>query len=147
MKNNWLLRNWKWIFALLIGVYLLSRVSVHRGYLEDDKIEAAKLIEQFHARMNAGSFEQIYDDAHPDFQRSTSRGAWIERMTETQRQYGAFASSKTLTMNVVIAAPVQIRAVYESKFEKADAIELFIFLREAKSVRLLTYGIRRTGGL
>jgi len=135
-------QSWIWIgLALILGAVLLSRVTVHRGYIDDDKKRTAEQIDEFHARMNLSRFDQIYDDADPAFRASLKREQWSKHMQETQDRYGAFKNAAPPKVNVVMGAPVQIRAVYTSNFDKGDATELFAFAREGHKLQLLAYGI------
>jgi hypothetical protein len=137
----WFHHNWKWLFGLLLAGLLLSRFTVHFGYVDDDKKQAAKLIEQFHDRMNTERFDEIYEDAHPAFRKSLSKEEWLRQMQENRQQYGPFKMTSSSKINVIMGAPVQIRAAYNSTFEKGEATELFGFAREGHKVQLLIYGI------
>jgi hypothetical protein len=66
----WLRYNWKWMVGLFLAGLVISRFDLHFGYVDEEKKEAVRLIEQFHERMNAEQFEQIYDDADPAFRKS-----------------------------------------------------------------------------
>jgi hypothetical protein len=134
-------RTWIWIAALILGAVLVSRVTVHFGYINDDKKEVAERIDEFHTRMNLMQFDQIYNDADPAFRASLRREEWSKHMQDTRERYGAFRNSAPWKMNVVMGAPVQIRAAYTSNFEKGNATELFAFAREGHRIQLLAYGI------
>jgi hypothetical protein len=139
--QGWVGRNWKWILVLFIAALAVSRFSLHLGYVDQDKNVAAKLIEQFHERINAGRFEEIYDDAHPAFRNALSKQDWLRHMQENRDHYGLFRAAKSSKLNVIMGNPVQIRAAYVSTFDKGDATELFSFAREGQKVQLLIYGI------
>lgn len=143
----WVRRHWKAIVCLIVVGILLSlvpiRFGVHFGYIERDKSETIRLIEQFHARMNAGQIDQVYDDASLALQRSESREAVIGTMRKALDNTGAFESVKSSKIDVVMGAPVEIRAVYNSRFEKGDATEWFVFVIEGSDIRLRTYYVDR----
>ena len=73
----WFQQNWKWIVTLVFACLTISRFTVHFGYIDEDKKQAAKLINQFHDRINAGQFDQIYDDAHATLRNSFTRQEWL----------------------------------------------------------------------
>jgi hypothetical protein len=127
--------------GLLLAGLVLTTFSLHFGYVDEDKKEAARLIEQFHERMNAEQFGEIYDDADPAFRKALGEEEWLRHMQETREQYGRFEMAKSSKLHVLMGAPVQIRAAYNSTFEKGEAKELFSFAREAHKVQLLVYGI------
>ena len=62
-------------------------------------------------------------------------------MQENREQYGLFRAARSSKLNVIMGAPVQIRAAYFSRFDKGDATEQFSFGREGERVQLLIYGI------
>ena len=131
---------------MLLAGLVLSRLSLHLGYVDDDKKQVVRLIEQFHERMNSQQFDEIYNDAHYVFRKSLGREEFIRHMQETRMRYGSFTSLTSSKVNVIIGAPVQIRAAYNSTFEKGEATELFSFVREGHKIQLLIYGVspRRT---
>lgn len=133
-------RNWAWIIGLALSALLLPHM-VHFGYVEKDKRQATQIIEQFHSRMNAGQFDDIYDDANGMFQNSTSREEFTKYMRKHQEQYGAFKDVASSRLDVIIEAPVRIRAACKSHFEKRDAIELFAFIREGDEIKLSFYSL------
>src|SRR6478735_3732705 len=140
-RHRWWRRNWKWILGLLVAALILSRFSLHFGYIDEDKKEAVELIERFHQQMNAGRFEEMYEGAHPAFQSALTKREWVRHMQESRAQYGLFIVAKSSKLNVIMGAPVQIRAAYLSSFGKGEATELFSFARDGHNVRLLIYGI------
>lgn len=127
--------------TLVLGL-LLSCTSVRFGYLEDDKNAAVNAITHFHARLNAGQFDQIYDTAHSSLQKSQSREQLTAAMQETKNQFGRFQLVTFSEMKVIPGRPVEVRAVYNSTFEKGAATELFRFVRlDGKTAQLVQYQI------
>jgi len=66
-------------------------------------------------------------------------------MREVRAQYGRFKSARTSRLNLLMGNPIQIRAAYNSTFEKGQATELFGFAGEQNRVQLLIYGISADG--
>jgi hypothetical protein len=62
-------------------------------------------------------------------------------MQATRARFGEFRQVTDSEMNVIVHAPVEIRAAYNSKFEKGDATELFVFLRRGNQIKLAMYQI------
>ena len=141
-QKGWLRRNWKWGIVLILAAIVVSRFTFHVGYIDQDKSEALKQIGQFHERMNAERFDDIYDSADPALKSVLSREDFLKRMQETRERFGNFRTVKASKLNVVMGAPVQTRAACYSSFEKADATELFSFAREGHQLQLLIYGIK-----
>jgi hypothetical protein len=60
-------------------------------------------------------------------------------MQQINQNYGAFQRVESSKVEVVMSAPVEIRAVYDSVFEKGRATEWFVFVIEGNDIRLRTY--------
>jgi ribosomal protein S27AE len=146
------LGNPKWIAILIfsvLAVFLLLgfgthflRFTLHAGYVDEEKKLAVEKIELFHERMNAGHFDEMYDDAHPAFRHALSRQEWLRHMQETREQYGLYRARRVSTLDVIMGAPVQVHVVYDSTFEKGDATERFSFARDGDKFQLLIYGVQ-----
>ncbi len=140
-QKGWLRRNWKWGVLLILAAIVVSRFTFHVGYVDEDKREAVEMIGQFHQRMNAGRFDDIYDELDPAFKKALSREDFLKHMQETSEQYGQFRAVKASKLNVIMGAPVQTRAGCYSIFEKGEATEFFSYSREGHHLQLLIYGI------
>ena len=111
------------------------------GYIEDDKREALSAIESFHSRLSSGQYAAIYDASDPALQQTGSREQLIAAMQATKARFGEFRQVTDSEINVIVRAPVEIRAAYNSKFEKGEATELFLFLRRGDQIKLAMYQI------
>jgi hypothetical protein len=111
------------------------------GFLEEDKDLTVKAIDQLHNRLNLGRFDEIYGNTSEAYRTSRKRHDALEAMKLTRVQFGAFREATHTAVSVIVGAPVRIRAVYNSTFEKGDATELFVFLKEAEGPRLADYQI------
>jgi hypothetical protein len=60
-------------------------------------------------------------------------------MQQINQNYGAFRRVESSKVEVAMSAPVEIRAVYDSVFEKGRATEWFVFVIEGNDIRLRTY--------
>ena len=126
---------------IIFLVSLISCVSVRPGYIEDDKREALQAINNFHARLNSGQYAAIYDASDPALQQTGSREQLIAAMQATRAHFGEFRQVTDSEMNVIVRAPVEIRAAYNSKFEKGNVTEVFLFLRRGDQIKLAMYQI------
>ncbi len=135
--------NRKWLILIVALVALLvligSRISMHRGYFAEDKSETARLIDQFHARLNANQFDQIYDDADDSLKQSDTRENWRKVLVAVLDHTGQFRRVNNSKLNVIVGAQVEIRGAYRSTFEKGTFTELFAFVRRGEQVRLAYY--------
>ena len=141
-QRGWLTRNWMWLAGVLLVLFVLSRVTLHRGYIEDDKRFATRLIAQFHQRMNAGQLDQIYDAYDQSLKNVKTREEELQSLREVSSQFGAFKSVADSEMNVIVEVPMtQVRAAYNSNFEKGDVTELFAFVRRGHDLKLAFYQV------
>jgi hypothetical protein len=140
-QRSWLARKWIWLVGALLILLVASRATLHRGYIEEDKRTATKLIEQFHERMNEGQFDQIYDAYDSSLKNVMSREVAVQGLQEVSDQFGAFKAVSDSEMNVILGPRVEVRAAYNSTFEKGDATELFGFLRRGHDLKLAIYQV------
>ena len=115
--------------------------SVTPGYVEEDKKTAEVAIGHFHERFNKQQYQEIYDDAHESFKKGQKKDDAINAMKQTRERFGNSEQVTEKWINVIIGAPIQIRAVYNSKFSKGDTTEMFIFVKERNAVKLVQYQI------
>ena len=140
-QRRWLNRNWIWLVGALLLLLAISRVTVHVGYIEDEKRTATRLIQQFHQRMNEGQFDRIYDEYDPSLKNAMTREAAVQGLREVSNQFGACKAVSDSEMNVIVGPTVEVRAAYNSTFEKADATELFSFVRRGHELKLAIYQV------
>jgi hypothetical protein len=134
----------KWIvrlaFLSLAGL-ILWRLGVGFSFLSGDEKQALEMIALFHERMNAGHFDEMYDDACPAFREEESRQEWLRHMKETQEDLGLYRLKRSQTLIVIIGPPLQVRIDYGATFEHGDGQEQFSFARNGDKLQLLEYGI------
>jgi hypothetical protein len=142
--SQWFRRKLKWTgilaFLLLAGL-VLWRLGVGFSFLTGDEKQALEMVELFHERMNAGHFDEVYDDAHPAFRQAESRQEWLRHMKETREDLGLYRLRRSQTLNVIMGPPVQVRVYYHATFEQGDGTEQFSFARNGDKLQLLEYGI------
>ena len=131
------------IVGAAVAVLALSRVSLHFGYVEEDRAQAAKAIAQFHERIENGQFGKVYDDADEELQRAAPREILIDAMQKTRNLWGKLTEVTYLQTNVVMNPEVQVRAVCNVTFERGAATEMFIFMKRNRQVKLAHYEIHQ----
>src|SRR5215471_5667446 len=146
--SQWFRRNRKWIGIfpfLFVAGFVLSLSGgdfwFQVGHLDKDRNQARQMVNLFHERMNAGHFEELYDDAYPAFRHDVSRQEWLRHMKETREGYGLYRLRRSQAFDVIVGPPVQVRVTYESTFEQGEARETFSFARDGDKLRLLEYGV------
>jgi hypothetical protein len=127
---------------LLSAAILVSRTHVHFGYIDEDKREAQSAIDQMHSRLAAGEYEGIFDDLDTTLQETASREALIDGIRKTNERWGAVKRVTHRSINVLAdRAPVEVRVVYNTSFEKGDATEFLILVRRGEKLRIAFYRV------
>jgi len=129
---------------ILVTAFLMSCTSspsVRLGYIAQDKESAKQAIEVFHSQMNAGDVDRIYKGASEPFRKSQDKDTLAREMQATRSRFGKFERVESSELKVILGSPVQIRAVCKSTFEKGNATELFVFVKDQVEVRLASYQI------
>lgn len=141
--SQWVRRNLKRlgiVFLFLTGL-VLWRLDVRFSRSGEDEKQAMEMVKLFHERMNAGHFDEIYDDAHPAFRQAESRQEWLRHMNEAREDLGLYRLRRFQTLNMIIGPPVQVRVQYGATFEQGDGTEQFSFAKNGDKLQLLEYGI------
>src|SRR6266496_468634 len=89
--------------AILAAVLVLTgscKVSARPGYIEDDKKATAQAIAEFHRRLSAAQFDDIYREAHQAFRDTGSREQLFSAMRATRDRFGAFKKVTFSQLNV-----------------------------------------------
>lgn len=133
------------ITIIIVGIITLStislKISIKPGYIADDKQATRQAIEKFHQLMAADDFNTIYQDAHELFKQTVSREQLFVGMTSVKQKYGRLVKVTSEQLDVIIGAPIQIRAIYYTTFQKGKAIEMFTYVKQNDDVKLVKYVI------
>lgn len=137
----------KKIFLLVLGLSVIAvcvsqiHISVRAGYKDEEKAATVKAIAQFHSRLNSGQFGEICDEADDVLQNSRTRENLLQAMQETRNHFGKFNRVDFYKLNVVIGPQIQIRAVYNTNYDRGKATELFTFIDRSGVVKLADYQV------
>jgi len=142
--SQWFRRNLKWIgisaFLFLAGL-VLWRLGVGFSFLSGEEKQAVEMVDLFHERVNAGHFDEVYDDAHPALRRDVSRQEWLRHMKETREDLGLYRRRRSQSLYVIMGPPFQVQVSYESTFEQGEGDEKFSFARNGDKFQLVEYMI------
>jgi hypothetical protein len=100
-----------------------------------------KAIGELHQRLNAQEYKQIYDDTHHSFKSSQTEPKFIDQMKKVRETLGEVKYVTDKWINVIVGPSIEIRAMYNSTFDKGDASEFFIFVREGENISLYRYQV------
>jgi len=108
-------------------------VGVSTGNYAQDKT-VATAVERFHAQYNDDEFVAIYNESTLSFQSTTTKSKLVALMNQTKERYGEVVN--TVLIGEKAFPDGQIRSAYNTKFQKGEATELFIWQLEGKKARL-----------
>ena len=133
---------WKWSLLVtgILAVILLWRCGF--GLLEGRRLSETG-VQQFHALLNSGDYERIYDQAGDAFRNAGTRQDLIRFLQAVHTKLGIAGSYSLNNMNVT-ATPTgtYIVAVYSTTFTGGVATETFTWLRKGNGVVLNGYHIQ-----
>lgn len=100
-------------------------------------------VARFHQQLNAGSFEQIYDDSDTEFKGVTTQEKFVNILSAIHRKLGPVQSTEreAFVLNYGTAGE-RIRLTYSTQFEGDKAQEQFVFQVVGDDLRLVGYDIR-----
>jgi hypothetical protein len=121
--------------TLLVAACGRTRPSAEE---QQARAAAAAAVVEFHARIDAGRYDEIYDGADPEYQARETRDQHAARLAAT---YGALGKVKgaTVLQSGAGTTPCGIfaRILQETTFESGRAIETFRFgVRDGRAVLL-----------
>jgi len=104
------------------------------------KAEAA--VEDFHAQLNAGNFDQIYNSSDDLLKNATSQERFVNLLSAVHRKLGAAKSAerKGFFMNYGNQGEV-IRLTYSTQYDSDQASEEFVFHASGDRMQLAGYHI------
>jgi len=133
------------LILLICGALGLSflgcQVTLSPGYIEDDKKTTDLAIANLHESYNGSMYEAIWSSASPAFQAAQSKEATLASMRQSMQNFGRFERVLECRKNVVVRAPIEIRAVCNSQFEKAVGTEMFTYVKEGTQLQLAHYAL------
>jgi hypothetical protein len=128
------------VFPIAVAFFSCC-VSIKPGYFADDRKAAERAVDQFHARLSDEKYEEIYGQAAEELRRTAQKDELILAMKRTHDQFGGYRSAEQTDAKVIMGAPRQVRLVYNTKYEKRDATEEFIWLVNFDDVKLALYKV------
>ena len=134
------------LFTSFVNICLAEglTVTVTPGYIDEDiKVTEAK-IDTFHERMNIEQIDAIVEDASDLMKNALSKDALFITMKNLRNDLGRLVRVKDKKVNLIMGAPIQVRALYSSTFENMEVTESFIFIKEnGTDYRLASYQIMK----
>ena len=109
--------------------------------LKKDTTAAEAEVDRLHQRWNAGDFKAIYDEAHPNF-RNKPVDETIATFAKVKEHYGQFKSGTKRSWGFNTDNGVtSIKLKYDSTYDRASAVEAFVYRITGDKPLLVTYDI------
>jgi hypothetical protein len=101
------------------------------------------LVAVFHNKLNNEAYEEIYNNASEDFQKSGNKSEFVEFLKTIRTTLGAIKSEsiKDWSINNTSTAHL-VNLTVEAHFEKDIAAESFVFSTQNKVTKLHRYSIK-----
>lgn len=103
-----------------------------------DSAAAGTAIRDFHSKLNAGEFADIYDQSGAGMKAAATEDKLTALLEAVHRKLGAYVSGSQTGWNENFnTSGHTIRIQYASKFERGDATESFVFQLDGKGTPAL----------
>jgi hypothetical protein len=133
---------WKWSIAVTLVLMTILLWRCGTGLMQGREL-SANGVQQFHALLNSGQNEQIYDRASDAFRGGGNKQDLIKFLQSIRRKLGDAGSSTLNNLNVTATATgTYITAVYRMTFAKGEAVETFTWIKSGQGVVLNGYNIQ-----
>jgi hypothetical protein len=97
---------------------------------------------KFHSQLDAGSFDQIYDQSGPEMKQAASRADLTRMLSVVHRKLGAVQTSGMRRWNVNFTAGGKfLTLIYDTKFASGAGTENFVFKIAGNAEQLIGYHI------
>ena len=129
-------------FLLLAASLASCSATLRPIYNSDEQAKAEKAAAQLHQFYNEGRSEEIYALLDDEFRSSMTKDAFVTAARQAAEKWGKVQSASLSEAKVFPSSPIQVRMIYNVKFEKGDGQEWLIWNVHGKDVRLLQYQIK-----
>jgi hypothetical protein len=103
---------------------------------------AEKATDEFHAQLNAGQFDAIYQNGSADLKGAAEQADMVALLGAIHRKLGAFKGGKTANWNdSVTTAGHVITLSYDAVYEQGKASEEFVYRIDSGRAALVGYHI------
>lgn len=127
----------------LIVVLALSfascSASVRPIYNDQEQKTAERAVEKFHALFSVEDYRALYNLMDYAMRQGQSEEAVLSAMNQTYEKWGKVQSSKLDRAKVFNGAFSEVRLSYNTKYEKGNGIEWFIWKVDGNGASLVQY--------
>jgi hypothetical protein len=135
LSTKTVLRNAGFILLLCLVV---GCVSVKPVYNDKEQAKAEHAVAEFHKLHNEGNYEGLYNLLDAQARQAVNKDEFVAAAKQTYEKWGKVRSA-SLSQAKVFPSPLQVRMIYNVKYEKGDGQEWFIWNTQGDNARLLQY--------
>jgi hypothetical protein len=136
-KRAW----WKWSLGLtaLLLIYLMWQCG---SALRQGRVLAEPAVQAFHAKFNAGNYEEIYQEADAGFTGEGKHDELVKFLTAVHTKLGDAGVTNQVNMLVNAATSgTFITTRYDTTFARGKAAETFTWIKKNGTLKLYGYHI------
>src|SRR5262249_11632198 len=132
----------KWIsIYIVLGLTAVASCSIRAVYYDQEQALAQMGVDQLHDCYNRKDYEALYSLMSENALHGQSKDAILTAMQATVEKWGREESSSMVFAKVYPGAPIQVRMIYNTTYEKGQAQEWFIWKTDGNRASLLQYQI------
>src|ERR1044071_1281890 len=122
-----------WALCLAAGC-----MSVKPIYNDKEQAKAERAVAEFHRLHNEENYEGLYNLLDVQARQAVDKAEFVSVAKQTYEKWGK-VQSVSLSQAKVFPSPLQVRMIYNVKYEKGDGQEWFIWNTQGGDARLLQY--------
>ena len=132
----------KKLIPLLIASILLSSCGDTIKDTMKGKSVAEPQIAEFHKKLDAGQYEEIYNAAAEEFKKNVTKEKMTRILSAISRKLGTVKSKKIVNWHVNTRnLTTHVILVSETEFEKGTGTETFSFIVSGSNAKMVGYNI------
>ena len=124
------------VFTLTLGACI---ASVKPIYYKNEQAKAERAVAQFHKLHNEGRFQEIYALLDDATRAAMTRDQFFAAAKQTFDEWGKVLGASLSEAKVFPSSPIQVKMIYNVRFEKGDGQEWFTWNIQGEDVRLFQY--------
>lgn len=125
---------WSWLLVVLFAL-----VGCSGGARRAD---AERAVEEFHQRLDRGSFAIMYADTHPDLKAATSEKDFVAFLDAVHRKLGTIRKTEQLSWRVgSFNLNTEVSLTYKTTFDSGEGMESFSFRFDGGRAMVRGYNI------
>ena len=125
---------------LLVGILLIGcMASVKPIYNDKEQAKAEKAVERFHQLLNEKRFDEMYELFDSEARAGTPLTEFTSVANQVYEKWGKVESGTLSEAKVFPGTPIQVRMIYNVKFEKGEGQDWFIWNIRGNEARLVQY--------